>query len=101
MNDTMAQRLRSSPGVYFRFNVAQGLQNIQLAQWDQVDQVSPQTFAYHEMGGMDRRMEVAVNVILERRGVISLPAENYVIPFGTSGATTSKLPSSTAALGNN
>ncbi|KAI9678308.1 MAG: hypothetical protein M1817_006254 [Caeruleum heppii] len=42
----LASRYRSFPGLYHRFNVEHGLQNISLEEWDQLANVKAQTISY-------------------------------------------------------
>jgi hypothetical protein len=70
-NQTMARRFRDLPGFYFRFNVEQGMQDIQLADWDQLQKVIAHTVHYLKMQDVDQRVGVAVDVIRQRRGVLS------------------------------
>jgi hypothetical protein len=71
VSEAMALRFQNNPGVYFRFNVAQGMQGIKLAQWDQLDEVAAHTLQYLKMHEVDQSMDVAVEVIRKRHGVIA------------------------------
>lgn len=67
----MAKRFRNTSNFYFRFNVEHGLQEVTLAQWDQLDKVTAHARQYLKMQEVDKRIGAAVDVIREPRGVIS------------------------------
>ncbi|KAK0447403.1 uncharacterized protein EV420DRAFT_1276233, partial [Desarmillaria tabescens] len=65
--ETEAERLerafRSRPGVYFRFNVAQDLQGVELSEWDRLGAVRSHTEQYLATMVVDQKLEGAVNVL--------------------------------------
>jgi hypothetical protein len=68
----IAKRFRNMSNLYFRFNVEQGLQEVTLAQWDQLDKVTAHTRHYLKMQEVDKRIESAVDAIREHRGLFSM-----------------------------
>jgi predicted acylesterase/phospholipase RssA len=70
-SQAMALRFRDRPDFYFRFNVEQGMQDIELAHWDRLHKVAAHTQQYLKMQEVDQRMGVAVNAIRKQQGVIS------------------------------
>ena len=65
------RRFKSSPNVYFRLNVEQGMQNVTLAQWDKLGEVATHTNQYLLKVEVDQKVGAAVRAIQERRGVIA------------------------------
>jgi len=68
-SESMAQYLRTSPDIYFRFNVVQELQDIRLEEWDRLGRIAS---PYLNTSETSQKMERAVDVLLQRRGVISI-----------------------------
>jgi hypothetical protein len=71
IHELLASRFQNNPHVYFRFNVEQGMQGIKLAQWEQLDKVAAHTLQHLKMQEVDQRIEVAVETIRKRHGVIA------------------------------
>jgi hypothetical protein len=67
----VARRFQGMPNVYFRSNVEQGMQAIELGQWEQLDGVATHTEQYMRMQEVDKKLDSAVSAIRERRAVIS------------------------------
>ena len=67
----MEKKFKHLQETYFRFNVEQGLQKVNLASWDRMDEVAAHTRSYMSMHEVDRSLSTAVKVIRERKGVIS------------------------------
>ncbi|KAG6824300.1 hypothetical protein H0H87_012092, partial [Tephrocybe sp. NHM501043] len=67
----MEKKFENHPKTYFRFNVEQGLQTIDLKDRDRMSRVSSHTRSYMQMYEIDSRLSTAVQVIRARRGVIS------------------------------
>ena len=65
-----AQRFERTPGVYFRFNVEQGLQEVRLEQWERLDAVRAHTGQYIRMADVDRKLDTAVASICGRQRVV-------------------------------
>ena len=66
----MERKFKRLPKTYFRFNVEQGLQNVKLGDWDRMAKVSAHTRSYMGTSEVDQRLDTAVKVIRERKGVI-------------------------------
>jgi predicted acylesterase/phospholipase RssA len=65
------RRFKSSPNVYFRLNVEQGMQNITLAQWDRLGEVATHMNQYLLKVEVDQKVGSIVRAILDRHGVIT------------------------------
>ena len=65
-----ARRFERTPGIYFRFNVEQGLQEVGLEQWERLDEVRAHTGKYIRMADVDPRLDAAVASICERQRVV-------------------------------
>ena len=65
-----AQRFEHTPGIYFRFNVDQGLQDIGLEQWDRLDEVRAHTQQYIRMADVNLSLKAAVGSICGRERVV-------------------------------
>ncbi|KAJ7302628.1 acyl transferase/acyl hydrolase/lysophospholipase [Mycena albidolilacea] len=68
-NQDMLGRFAETPGVYFRFNVEQGMQTIKLGQWERLSEVSAHTTIYMTGVETSQRLGEAVKVLKERVGV--------------------------------
>ena len=66
----VARRFERTPGIYFRFNVEQGLQEIGLEQWERLDGVRAHTGQYTRMADVDPRLDAAVTSICGRQRVV-------------------------------
>ena len=64
------RRFKSSPNLYFRLNVEQGMQNVTLDQWDRLGEVATHTNQYLLKVEVDQKVGNAVRAIRERREVI-------------------------------
>jgi patatin-like phospholipase/acyl hydrolase len=69
-NQDMLKRFADTRGVYFRFNVQQGMQNIKLGEWDRVAEVSAHTRQYMQQEDVVQQLGKVANVLKERIGVI-------------------------------
>jgi hypothetical protein len=69
--EEMSIRFRDTAGVYFRFNVDQGMQNMEARHWDRLDEVVAHTQAYLQKTETNQRMSKLVQVIKERRTAVS------------------------------
>ena len=65
-----ARRFERTPGVYFRFNVEQGFQDVQLEQWERLDEVRAHTGQYIRMADVDPRLDAAVASICGRQRAV-------------------------------
>ena len=66
----VAQRFQGLPDVYFHFNVEQGMQSIELAEWERLDEVVTHTDQYMRMVEVDQKLDAAVAAIQARRTTI-------------------------------
>jgi hypothetical protein len=65
-SQTITRRFKDTPGVYFRFNVEQGLQDIALEHWDQLAKVTAHTLQYLKYKEVDEKIGAAVDAIREQ-----------------------------------
>ncbi|KAJ7464162.1 FabD/lysophospholipase-like protein [Mycena latifolia] len=69
-NQEMLKRFARTPGVYFRLNVEQGMQNIKLGEWERLSEVSAHTKQYMKEQSVKQQLAEAVNILKARVGVI-------------------------------
>jgi len=69
--ETVARRFQGTSNVYFRYNVEQGLQNVGLAQWERLDEVTAHTEHYLRMVEVDQKLGDGVAALQARRNAIS------------------------------
>jgi hypothetical protein len=70
----VASRFTDISGVYFRFNVDQGMQGIGLGDWERLNHVSAHTRAYLNMHDNNQRVNEAVSAIRARRTSVATSA---------------------------
>ena len=58
-----ARRFQPTPGIYFRFNVNQGMQKVGLEQWEKLDEVRAHTRQYLQMAEVNPRLKASVAAI--------------------------------------
>ena len=75
-----ARRFERTPGVYFRFNVEQGMQQVGLEQWERLDEVRAHTGQYIRMAHVDPRLDAAVASICERQRFIATVHTSTDVP---------------------
>ena len=75
-----ARRFERTPGVYFRFNVEQGLQEVGLEQWEKLDKVRAHTGQYIRMADVDPRLDAAVASICDRPEVVATMHTSTDVP---------------------
>ncbi|QRV95764.1 kinesin light chain [Ceratobasidium sp. AG-Ba] len=63
----MDARFRSTTGVYFRFSVDQGVQNVKISDWEKLSHVSASAQAYMRGARVSKTIDEAVHAIVERR----------------------------------
>ncbi|KAK0192290.1 FabD/lysophospholipase-like protein [Armillaria mellea] len=61
--EELARDFRDTPGVYFRFNVEQGLQGVMLAQWDRLGEVASHTKQYLKTLAVDQKVDRVVSIL--------------------------------------
>ncbi|KAJ7438759.1 FabD/lysophospholipase-like protein [Mycena latifolia] len=69
-NQDMLKRFVGDPGVYFRFNVEQGMQSIKLGQWERLGEVSSHTKQYMNEQSVSKKLGEVVNILKARIVVI-------------------------------
>jgi hypothetical protein len=69
--EEMTIRFQATPGVYFRFNVDQGIQTVRARDWERLNEVVAHTAAYLGKVETSRRIEQSVQAIRERRAAIA------------------------------
>ena len=67
----IARRFLSTPNVYFRFNVEQGLQQVGLAQWERLDEVVSHTGQYMRVVEVRQKLGAAVVALQKRQNVVA------------------------------
>ena len=75
-----ARRFERMPGIYFRFNVEQGLQGVRLEQWERLDEVRAHTGQYIRMAHVDPRLDAAVTSICRRQRVVPTVHTSMAVP---------------------
>jgi predicted acylesterase/phospholipase RssA len=68
--EEVARRFHGLPGVYFRFNVEQGMQAIGLDQWERLNEVATHTDQYMRTQEVDHKLDAALSAIRERRAFV-------------------------------
>ncbi|CAE6458351.1 unnamed protein product [Rhizoctonia solani] len=69
--EEMATRFRGRTGVYYRFNVDQGMQDMKDGSWERLGQVIEHTKVYLQTARTDQKLAEAVRTGVNRRGAIS------------------------------
>jgi len=64
------RRFEHIPGIYYRFNVEQGLQDVGIEQWDKLDEVRAHTGQYIQTVDVNPRLKAAVVSICGRQSVV-------------------------------
>ncbi|QRV82813.1 kinesin light chain [Ceratobasidium sp. AG-Ba] len=72
MAQNIAMRFRSTPGVYFRFSVDQGMQRLASNSWEKLKMVTTHTRAYMHHTRTNLEINQAVRVIGARKGVVKM-----------------------------
>jgi hypothetical protein len=65
------QRFQGTTNIYFRLNVEQGLQSIELAKLESLNEVIAHTEQYMRMVAVDKMLEGVVLALRERRCLIA------------------------------
>ncbi|EUC66924.1 calcium-independent phospholipase A2-gamma, partial [Rhizoctonia solani AG-3 Rhs1AP] len=69
--EEMVARFEGTSGVYFRFNLNQGLQNMNYGSWERLGEARAHTMAYLRKHETNQKLESAVRASMERRGTVS------------------------------
>lgn len=65
--EEMSSRFNGTTGIYFRFNVDQGIQSVGLSEWERLDEVAAHARAYMHQDVVIRAMDSAARAIKERK----------------------------------
>jgi len=74
------RRFEHIPGIYFRFNVNQRLNEVGLERWDKLDEVRAHTGQYIQMADVNPRLEAAVVSICGRQSVVPTALISKEVP---------------------
>ncbi|CAE6474253.1 unnamed protein product [Rhizoctonia solani] len=69
--EDIALRFQNTSGVYFRFNVDQGMQNMKEGSWERMGEAMQHTRAYIQRNGPNQKLEQAARASTDRRGAVS------------------------------
>ncbi|CAE6539782.1 unnamed protein product [Rhizoctonia solani] len=69
--EEMAERFQDTTGVYFRFNVDQGVQDMKDGSWERLGETMEHTKAYLQRNETNQRMESAVRASMEKQVVLN------------------------------
>jgi hypothetical protein len=69
--EEMATRFRGTRGVYFRYNVDQGMQDMEAGDWERLNEVVAHTKAYLQKVQTNQRMGQTVQAIKNRESAIA------------------------------
>ncbi|KIJ45325.1 hypothetical protein M422DRAFT_166757, partial [Sphaerobolus stellatus SS14] len=67
----VAQRFCNAPGLYFRFNVEQGLQSVGPVEFDKMEKVTAHTDQYIQMAEVKQKFKNAVSILCRRKALVS------------------------------
>ncbi|CUA72935.1 Kinesin light chain [Rhizoctonia solani] len=70
--EEMMLRFQGTSGVYFRFNVDQGMQDMKDGSWERLGEAMQHTRAYLQKSATSQMLDKMVNASLERRGAVSV-----------------------------
>ncbi|CAE7116685.1 unnamed protein product [Rhizoctonia solani] len=69
--EDVALRFQGRSGVYFRFNVDQGMHNMKSGSWEKLGEATQHTKAYLQKNDTDQKLNEAVGASMERREAVS------------------------------
>ncbi|CUA77736.1 Nephrocystin-3 [Homo sapiens] [Rhizoctonia solani] len=69
--EEMSSRFEGTSGVYFRFNVDQGMQDMKHGSWERLGEAMQHTKAYLQTSDTSRKLDSAVRASIRRCGTIS------------------------------
>ncbi|HEV7737971.1 MAG TPA: hypothetical protein VGO47_11445, partial [Chlamydiales bacterium] len=67
---SVRERFQKTPHLYYRFNVDQGMQSIDLADFDKVQNVTAHTDSYMKNEPVSEMLRDTVSALLERKATI-------------------------------
>ncbi|KEP45484.1 calcium-independent phospholipase A2-gamma, partial [Rhizoctonia solani 123E] len=71
VTEDIAMRFQNISGVYFRFNVDQGMQNMKDGSWERMGAAMQHTRAYMQRTEPNQKLDQAARATMERRGAVS------------------------------
>ena len=71
-HETLLRLFANSPNTYFRLNVEQGMQSIQLSEWEQLGKVEAHTTQYMRKKAVDEKLALLVNAIRVPRAQLTI-----------------------------
>ncbi|KDR67979.1 hypothetical protein GALMADRAFT_257519 [Galerina marginata CBS 339.88] len=92
-HEAMLDRFANSPNTYFRLNVEQGMQRIELSEWEKLSNVEAHTAQYMKKKEVDEKLAVLVNAI-------RVPRAQFMIELGTKQVLGAKNPSTLMGMAN-
>ncbi|KAG9076805.1 hypothetical protein FRC06_009314 [Ceratobasidium sp. 370] len=88
----MAVRFQHAPDVYFRLSVKQGMQNMEMNDWERLNEVHAHTRAYMRLAETNSKLECAAKAIAERKKPIKMAhIDGQIQKFMIGQATHAKL----------
>ncbi|CUA75392.1 Nephrocystin-3 [Homo sapiens] [Rhizoctonia solani] len=69
--EEMAERFQDTTGVYFRFNVDQGIQDMKDGSWERLSETIQHTKAYLQRNEINQRVESAVRASMEKQVILN------------------------------
>lgn len=67
----MARRFNGAPDVYFRLNVDQGLQSVDLSDWERLSEVTAHTRGYMQHATVTKTIDRSATAIKQKKSVIA------------------------------
>ena len=71
-HEAMLDRFDNLPNTYFRLNVEQGMQGIELSEWDKLSDVEAHTAQYMKTREVDKKLALLVDAIRVPRAQLTL-----------------------------
>ena len=71
-HEEMSRRFTNVPNTYFRLNVEQGMQGMELSKWEKLGNVEAHTVQYMRGNEVDEKLALLVNAIRVPRALLTL-----------------------------
>jgi hypothetical protein len=71
-HEELSRRFANWPNIYFRLNVEQGMQGIELSGWGELSNVEAHTERYLETNEVNKKLDLLVNAIRVPRAQLTL-----------------------------
>ncbi|CAE6352533.1 unnamed protein product [Rhizoctonia solani] len=94
--EEMARRFQDTTGVYFRFNVDQGIQDVEADDWEKLSTVGAHTQAYLNKSEVDRGMRGATKAMHDRNNALAVAWIDGRVQRTLEPAIIKKCPAPTA-----